>query len=129
MAMSTFLESMRARAIDLPIAVIGNVLILEHGYTIASQAVGDYTTALQVAGKPCLGHSTVSGGDEGCVTLESKRPTDTINREQQMLAILEIERPANDRFGARHVAEGWLQSDAILLALRCLQFPLLLLRQ
>ena len=51
--MSTFLESGRARAISLPIVVIGNVLILEYGYTIASQAISDHTTALQVARKPC----------------------------------------------------------------------------
>ena len=60
------------------------------------------------------------GGDEGCVTIESKSPTNAIDREQQGLAIFEIERPTNDRFGARHIAEGWLQADAILLALRCL---------
>jgi len=118
--MSTFLESRRARAISLPIVVIGNVLILEHGYTIASQAISDHTTALQVARKPCFGHSTVPGGDEGRVTIESKSPTDAINREQQMLAIFEIERPTNHGFGASHIAEGWLQSDAILLALRSL---------
>jgi hypothetical protein len=101
--MSPFLESMRTRAINQPIAVIGSVLILEHGYTIASQAIGDHTTALQVAREPCFGHSAVSSGDEGCVKLEGKSPTDAINREQQMLAILEVERPVNDRFGARHV--------------------------
>jgi hypothetical protein len=34
--MSTFSESMRAKAINLPIAAIGNVLILEHGYARAT---------------------------------------------------------------------------------------------
>jgi hypothetical protein len=46
------------------------------------------------------------GSDEGRVTIESKNPTDAIDREQQMLTIFEIERPANDRFGTRHIAEG-----------------------
>jgi hypothetical protein len=53
----------------------------------------------------------VSSGDEGRVTIESKSPTNAIDREQQRLAIFEIERPTNDRFGARHIAEGWLQAD------------------
>jgi hypothetical protein len=87
---------------------------------IASQTISDHATALQVARKPCFGHSTVLGSDEGCVTIGSKSPTNAIYRAQQVRAIFEIERLTDNRFGARHIAEGWLQSGAVLLALRCL---------
>jgi hypothetical protein len=67
----------------LPIVVIGNVLVPEHGYAIASQAISVHTTAPKVAPKPCFGHSTVFGGEEGRVTIESKSATDAIDRKQQ----------------------------------------------
>jgi hypothetical protein len=55
----------------------------------------------------------VLGGDEGRVTIESKSPTNALDSEQLKLAIFEIEGPTNDPFGTRHIAQRWLQADAI----------------
>jgi hypothetical protein len=71
----------------LPVVLIGYVPVQNYGCTIASQAISDYTAALQVARKPHLGHSTMLGGDEGCVTIDSNFPTNAIYREQQRFAI------------------------------------------
>jgi hypothetical protein len=100
--------------------MIANALALEHGYTITSQAVSDYARAAQVARKPCFGHSTVSSGYEGRVTIKSNSPTNAVDREHQRLAIFEIERLTNHRFGARSHRGGMAAGGAILLALRCL---------
>jgi hypothetical protein len=67
--------------------MFANALALEHRHVIAAQAISDHATALQVMRKLFFGHSTMSSGDEGRVTIQSKSPPNAIDREQQGLAI------------------------------------------
>jgi hypothetical protein len=81
--MSTFSESTRAKAINLANCSHRERARSRTRYAIASQAISVHTTAPKVAPKPCFGHSTVFGGEEGRVTIESKSATDAIDRKQQ----------------------------------------------